>query len=233
MAAIQSGDTTGKIYDVDMTLHQSADGSGEGRITYRCAWASVFRSMPLPMSPHPDIPGLYCFEAEAGREPGDIAKITAIYRGVLIANPSIYTQYEYNLSATSEPIETHPLFSYPPDSPPVTTTQINEIQKALEQNRDPVGLSGASKTLYDKKRRGLESFMRVGAQFRKLYIQADPPTDYSGVGRIALPSNAPHLPSGQNFLFVGYSWRKAGGVCSITEDYQASGLGGWDKDLYT
>jgi hypothetical protein len=54
------------------------------------------------------------------------------------------------------------------------------------------------------------------------------------VGKIAEPgSPAPTPPSGQNYLCIGVSWNKTAGVVTIVEEYQLSGPGGWDQDLYS
>ncbi len=233
MPAIQQGNTTTVNYQSDQPIRMSPEGAGEARLTFKCPYNSVLNTIPAPLTPHPIFPQLLAYESETNREDGDVAVITTIYRGVLAEDPEALTQYEFNLASTSEPIETHPLFAYPFDDPPVTSTEIQEINKALEQNRAPTGLGAEATVLYNKKLRGIDSFLRVGATFKKNYISENEPTDYSGVGYIAEPSDAPELPTSQNYLFIGYSWRKAGGVVYITEEYQASGLGGWDVDLYT
>ena len=237
MSPIQIGFTSGIIYDVEQSIHQSPEGAGEAKLKFKCPWVSILGLLPAPLTPHPNFSSLLMYECEATREHGDIAVVTAIYRGVLLSNPSVYAQQEFQLSSTSEPIESHPKFSYPPENPPVTAKQIGLIQKSLDDPNVALdsSITGEALLLYNKKRRGIDSYLRVGGLFRNSYINTTTPSDYSKVGFIATstPTGAPTPPTGQNYIFTGFSWRKSGGVVSVTEDYQLSGMGGWDTDLYT
>lgn len=232
MLVIQ-GDIYGK-QQAEINLNVDATGAADCTTTVKFPWDQVFTYLPTPLTPHPLFTNLLSYEFKVARENANYGSATTTYRGIGVEDPTLFTQEDFSLTATSEPIETHPLFAYPPATPPVTPSDINTINLALENHTTPVGLSSAAQTLYNKKIRGIDSFLRVGAIFRRSYIQAPAALiDYTGVGYIASPPDAPILPTIQNYLFVGFSWRNAAGVRSITEEYQASGLGGWDVDLYS
>jgi hypothetical protein len=237
MPSIIIGNQRQLILQPDQTVSQAPDGSGEGRLSYKCPWAYVATYIPTPLQSHPLFPALLLYEFTTAREVGDIARFDLIYRGVLSDDPMALAQYETNKAVTAEPIETHPLFAYPPGSPPVTPAMLTAINLALQNNAPYTGSGsgGADVLLYKKKLRGIDSYYRVGTTFRKSYVSSYPPSDTSDVGLISDPddSHAPGLSENQNWIQSGLSWRLAAGVCSIVEDYQASGLGQWDTDLYT
>lgn len=237
MPSIIIGNTKGLILQPDQSVSQAPDGSGEARLSYKTPWVNVALYIPTPLQPHPLFPSLLLFEFTTNREVGDIAKFDCIYRGVLAANPMDLAQYEGTKATTSEPIETHPLFAYPASAPPVSPAELVAINLALQNNTTPTGLGTAATLLYNKKLRGIDSYYRVATTFRKSYVSTSIPssTNVAKVGHIAtsMDPNAPSLPTGANYLYTGLSWRKAAGVVSNVEEYQGSGLGSWDIDLYT
>jgi len=236
MPSIIIGNQRQLILQPDQTVSQAPDGSGEGRLSYKCPWNYVATYVPTPLQSHPLFPNLLLYEFTTAREVGDIARFDLIYRGVLADDPSVLAQYEAAKAVTSEPIETHPLFAYPPSSPPVTPTQLVAINLALQNNTSYSGTGGADTLLYNKKLRGIDSYYRVGTTFRKSYVDFPDslPLDASNVGYVTDISDpyAPTLAPGQNWLQTGLSWRLAAGAVFVVEDYQASGLGQWDVDLY-
>jgi hypothetical protein len=77
--------------------------------------------------------------------------------------------------------------------------------------------------------------LKPGGIYKKTYVSDDYPsaTLMNQVGKIATPAApAPTPPTGQNYLCIGISWQRQAGVVTIMEDYQLSGPGGWDPDLY-
>jgi len=236
MATIKIGNVTGAIYQAEQPIHLNPDGSATASITYKCAEESSFAVIPAYLTNHPYLPNLKAFESDLDREPGGIIRITTIYKGVLASNPEALAQHDFARTSSQEPIESHPLFSLPRDNPPVSVSEINTIELALQNNEDPVSSLGDKATvLYEKKRRGIESYMRPGSIYRKTYASASiPPASLlNDVGKRKSPgSPAPAAPTGQSYLFVGLTWSKAAGVVSISEEYQLSGLGDWDQDLY-
>ena len=236
MATIKIGNATGAIYQTEQPIHLNPDGSGQATITYKCAEESQFAVIPAYLTSHPYLPELKAYESDLDHEPGGIIRITTIYKGVLADNPEELAQHDFSRTVSQEPIESHPLFAIPRSNPPVSPEEYATIELAL-QNAEPPSpaLTGAANMLYEKKLKGLDSYLRSGSIYRKSYVSADIPAagDLEGVGKIKAPGTpAPEAPNNQEYLFVGLSWNKTAGVVTITEEYQLSGIGGWDPDLY-
>lgn len=236
MATIRIGNVTGAIYQAEQPIHLNPDGSAQASITYKCAETASVATIPAYLTPHPYLPNLLCYESDLDKEHGGVIRITSIYRGVLANNPEQLAQHEFGRTTTEAPIETHPLFAVPYENPPVTPTQLAAIELALQNAQDPPdSITGPAKTLYNKKRRGIESFLKPGGIYKKTYVKDTYPSSalMNKVGKIAQPgSPAPNAPTGQNYLCIGISWAKQAGVVTIMEEYQLSGPGGWDRDLY-
>ena len=211
-------------------------GSAQASITYKCTTESSFAVIPAYLTAHPFLPDLKAYESDLDQEPGGILRITTIYKGVLAENPEELAQHDYGRTTTEAPIETHPKFAVPYDAPPVTPTDLATIELALQNaTAPPTTLSTIATLLYNKKRRGIESFLKPGGIYKKTYVSDSYPgaSLMNQVGKIATPASpAPTAPDGQNYLCIGISWSKQAGVVTIMEDYQLSGPGGWDPDLY-
>lgn len=239
MPIIQIGNVGANYQPDGDTVKQGADGSGEATLTYKVsAVGFTLASIPAPLSVHPVYSQLRLYEASVAREAGSWMTVTATYRGVLLANPLIYMQEQFTISTTEAPVETHPLFSMPRAAPRVTSVELSQIRKALESNQIYAANTYPAATdlgivLFNKLRRGIESYLRIGGVYRQTFIQSTIPQDYSGMGRIAAPAGAPLTPAGTNFLWTAYNWRKQGGVVSVEKEYTLSGLEGWEPELYS
>jgi len=237
MPVIQIGNLSANYQPDGDNVHQDAMGAGEATLTYKVTAVGFNLSqIPRPLSPHPVYGRLKLFEANAAREAGEWMAVTCTYRGVIISNPLIYMQEQFTVSTSSEPVETHPLFAFPLDNPPVTPDELSMINRYIENNLVYSGAVAGSTAngvlLFEKKRRGINSFLRIGGVYRQSYISAIIPQDYNGIGKIQKVPAAPALPVGMNWLWTAYNWRKAGGVVSIELEYTMSGRGGWDVELY-
>lgn len=240
MPTIQIGDFVEQYQPDGDDVKQGPDGSGEAVLTFkRSATGFTLASLPNPLSEHPKYSALRLYEAQAKREPGDVMVVTCTYRGVIVGNKYTFSQQEFTVNTSSEPIETHPSFSQPVAAPPVSATELATIQRFLDNNTVPVytkaiaGSTDAGVMLYNKKRRGIDSYLSVGGTYKLSYIQADIPSDYSQVGAIIVgPPLAPIPPGQRTYLYTGLSWRKQGGVVSVNEEYTMSGFEGWDQDIY-
>jgi hypothetical protein len=240
MPAIQVGSFITQYQPDGDDVKQGPDGSGEAVLTFkRSATGFTLASLPNPLSEHPKYSALRLYEAQAKREPGDVMVVTCTYRGVIVGNKYTFSQQEFTVNTSSEPIETHPTFSDPVANPPVTPTELTTLQKFLDNNTIPVyniAITGSTKEgvlLYNKKRRGIDSYLSVGGTYKLTYIQADVPSEYNSIGKITIaPPLAPIPPGNRNYLYTGLSWRKQGGVVTVNEEYTMSGFNGWDSDLY-
>ena len=235
MPSIQIGNFFEQYQPDGDDVKQGPDGSGEATLTYKTTTTGfTLASLPNPLSPHPAYSQLKLYEAQAKREPGNVMAVTCTYRGVIVGNKFTYSQQEFNVSTSAEPIETHPLFSKA-----VTPTELATIQKFLDNNTVPVytnavtNATDAGVKLYNKKRRGIDSYLSIGGTYKLSYIQENIPTDYAPIGAIIIaPTLAPIPPGSRTYLYTGLSWRKQGGVVSVNEEYTMSGPAGWDEELY-
>jgi hypothetical protein len=240
MPTIQIGNFVEQYQPDGDDVKQGPDGSGEATLTFkRSSDSFTLASLPNPLSQHPKYPALRLYEAQAKREPGNIMVVTCTYRGVIVGNKFTFSQQEFTVNTSSEPIETHPRFSSPVAAPPVSPTEIATIQKFMDNNNVPVyaiDVFGSTKEgvlLYNKKRRGTDSYLSVGGTYKLTYIQADVPSEYNSIGKITIaPPLAPIPPGKRNYLYTGLSWRKQGGVVTVNEEYTMSGFNGFDEDLY-
>lgn len=222
------------------------DGSAEAVMKYRVPWDQIFSYVPTALQPHPVFSALLYYDGNAVKEEGGMGNLTNHYRGIYASNPYGFTQYDGAISTTAEPIETAPIFAGPPgtnpDTAPVTRNDIAIVGNALANNTPPTSvdalLSGPKAiTYYNKKLRGIDSFYRTGFVWRRHFCAGEVPSYTNLVGFIVIPPTTPQAPPdpppGQNYLFTGIGWRQQGGVVTIDEEYQLSGPGGWDIDLYT
>lgn len=239
----------------EQTVNFMPDGSAEAVMKYRVPWANLFTYVPTGLQPHPTFPALLYYDGEASKEEGGMGNLLNRYRGIYAADPIAFTQVDGAISTTAEPLETAPLF-YGPTRPinptgfddidaPLNHYDINAVNLALQYNTDPIftgypsGYSQGTKaySYYLKKITGRDSYFRVGFVWRRHIVQPTVPDYTNLVGYIVLPPNTPFPPptppAGQNYLFSGIAWRQQGGVVTVDEEYQLSGPGGWDIDLYT
>lgn len=236
MATIRIGNVTGAVYQSEQPLHLNPDGSAQASLTYKCAESSQFATVPAYLSPHPNFPSLLCYESDVDREPGGIIRVTSIYKGVFATNPDQLAQHDSQRVTTEAPIETHPKFALPRNAPPVSSANLAAIELALQNNTPALPTWDAiTRMLFDKKRRGIDSYLKPGSVYKKTYVQSEIPSSalLNGVGKITTPgSPAPSPPAGQNYLLMGVTWAKQGGMVTVSEEYQLSGPGGWDTDIY-
>ena len=58
--------------------------------------------------------------------------------------------------------------------------------------------------------------------------------DFGDVGCVDFPEgNAPQLPTGRNWLYVGLVWEQRGLTYSVKKEWRASGRRGWNNDIYS
>jgi len=250
---IQIGLQNQKVYQSDQPLILNPDGSSQASITFKISvdMLQARPYFPAYLDPHPYFPQLKAYETSATQENGKITSVTTTYHGVLANNSDLndLAQIEYARVLSEAPIETHPRYAFPLDNPPITPFDIDAIELALQnctglpsliQNGPDAGNNAPPtllcQELFKKKRKGIESYYKLGSTYRVSYCSSDPP-DASLINKIgkqftSLPSPAPTPPENQAYLLMGVSWSRRSGVVNITEDYQLSGVGGWDPDLY-
>lgn len=243
MSVIQIGTVDTQVEQPNNVVKKNYDGTGEATYTYKCIKGSAHEIGPAYLSPHPktDFQRLQAVDVSIEHEPGDIVKVTTVYKGVLVTDAEAQTRavHSCETSAVEAPIETNPLFSgNPGEAPPVTGEELAAIEKSL-QNVDPIPpdkLGAKAKLLWEKKRRGITSYLAPRIVYRKTYVSSNPPGAdvIAALGKIvpAPPPPCPPAPPGQNWIFSGAPYTKEGNIYRITLESMLSGRYGWDKDLY-
>lgn len=127
---------TASGYDISI----GPDGACSATVTYTTN-ASSFKlsQMPVIGSSHPDFKQLKLWDTKATREAGNIMKVTSTYKGVGVPDPLLLAVYEFNLTATQDPILTHPKFAGLPDvtagqqypSPKINQAEVRAVDLAI------------------------------------------------------------------------------------------------------
>lgn len=154
--------------------------------------------------------------------------------------PEDQTTFEFDVSMSEDPIEAHPNFdaisekygwdeverAFPKFPPGTATSDGSALGKKSKTKKNP---------LY-----GTESYLAVGAVFRKTYATRTIPAGVlRGIGSIVeRPPNIGqfHIPSTgskRNWLKLAPKIRRRGNSVEITEEWMLSGPNGWNKDVYS
>ena len=247
MATIKIGKRSA-IYQVEMPLSVSPDGSATTSLTYKILDNVNEIQIPahLTVHPDPDYKDMLAYEMEMNQEEGNVSSVTVTYLGVYDNNPEKLAQHDFQRNVAEAPIGTHPRYAIPFDDPPVTKFDHDAIELALRNctglppliqgKNGPDQPSALCTELFLKKRKGVESYYRSGATYRRSYVSPDPPSNalINSIGKIfkSLSHPAPSPPENQSYLLMAVSWSKQAGVIYISEEYQLSGITSWDEDLY-
>lgn len=210
-------------------------GGFKGTVTWIAPWTSALTLAPKKLDPHPDSPSLLCTDTKIVQEEGGVAKIESTYEGISPGEGGDNFQlpapeYELNTSTTQEPIETLKALAS------LTANERQQVDDAISGTItvDPSSFSDTQTILYDYKLKGVSSYFVPSMTYTKSYASFTRPSGASitKVGKIDLPSGAPTLAAGRNWLKLGTTYRQAGGYFQIQESWMASGDNGWDSDIY-
>ena len=146
------------------------------------------------------------------------------------------TGVEFVGSLRTVPIQAHPRYAS------LTNEEQKEVKDFVENPIDgskalPAAWSNFAGVttmteLAGKLLQGIESYYEPSVVIRKTYVSTGLPTG-SKLGKVKTPGvYYASVPSGGNWLLVNLSARGSPGKYTITEEYEMSGEGGWDSDLY-
>ena len=153
------------------------------------------------------------------------------------------TTYEYVSSVRTVPIETHPNFGgsqisaggfIKPEDIKLIKDTVQTPGKTFDDITDQLksGQTSKCRSLYGYLAAGVESYYVPSMVVRKTYQASSPPSS-GRIGKIASPGGSvPGTPRGGTFLLINVSARGTTGAYTVTEEYEMSGEGGWDKFLY-
>lgn len=202
---------------------------------YECQWKDVLR-LTAALTRHPDFTWLEKTRARISRQPADIARVTVYFEGLERSNsptsppPEATIFYELETTTAAEPIETHPRYTT------VTDEERRKIEEAMKTRKAPTGLTARATELYQKKLKGIVSYLSPGVTWKQTITKAV--SQLSGeqlnkVGDIDTPAGpVPQIAAGRNWLRGGTTQSIRGSAIQITHTWRLSGRRGWDPQLY-
>lgn len=166
-------------------------------------------------------------------------EVTLHYEGLEDDAKEDQTTFEFDVSMSEDPIESHPNFEAIakkygwdaverafPKSAPEGTESGSALGKKSKAKTNP---------LY-----GLESYLAVGAVYRKTYaVKRIPANVLRGIGSIVERPpgvgqfNLPSTGGKRNWLKLAPKIRRRGNSVEITEEWMLSGPNGWNGDIYS
>lgn len=205
--------------------------------TYVCDFDSVLRLCPKPYSQNKVFPFALMVGAEGEREDAGRCRLVCTFKGLTAdfrqPGSSNYTfgpgeSAELIATTSEEPIETHPKYSG------LSAEDLAAVRKYCDNptGSAPLGDNETAQKLIEKKLKGIESYLAPALTYRITYPSSIPVASVAGVGKIDTPPGAPTLTGDQNWIFLGATSRRQGGAYETSREWRASGLGGWDVDLY-
>lgn len=170
------------------------------------------------------------------------AKVTTIAGAFSAASPgSTVTDNTIELVAGSrtEPIETFVSTDSNYNFSGLSAEDLKEVKDAVADvgsgNVTPPS-SGAKANLYRYLVKGITSYLAPSVTLRYIYTTSTVPSLTNIMRTIRRPNNAPGLPDGGNWLFVNLTYQVVFDGTNtryrVTEEFLASGRGGWDANLY-
>lgn len=166
-------------------------------------------------------------------------EVTLHFEGLESESQDDQTTFEFDVSMSEDPIESHPNFEAIaakygwdeverafPKAPPEGTESGSALGKKSKAKKNP---------LY-----GMESYLAVGAVYRKTYAVKRIPSNVlrgiggiverpPGVGQFNLPSTG----GKRNWLKLAPKIRRRGNSVEVTEEWMLSGPNGWNQDVYS
>jgi hypothetical protein len=170
------------------------------------------------------------------------AKVTTTQGAFSAASPgSSVTDNTIELVAGSrtEPIETFSSTDANYNFAGLSAEDLKEVKDAVSDvgngNITPPS-TGAKAKLYQYLIKGVTSYLAPSVTLRYIYTSSTVPRLANIMKTVRNPNNAPALPAGGNWLFANLTYQVIYDGTStkyrVTEEFLASGRGGWDPNIY-
>lgn len=148
---------------------------------------------------------------------------------------------ELSIGTNQEPIEIHPRFTEVAGTPSTAKTVADGGAGAIFVGADGKKSIDDDTAVFKKwsaksPHKGIESYLdSTNITWRLKYTSRRAPSedDMRNVGNIDVPADAPPLPGGRTWLYVGMSSQERAHVYSVSKEWRASAKGGWNKTWYT
>jgi hypothetical protein len=150
--------------------------------------------------------------------------------------------YEVVATAVEEPIASHPAFTQSTSG--FASSIVDASGGAVTEGSGDSGgaifnsdglFVGFTKTA-NNNFTGVQSFLSPRITYRKSYTQNTKPSSGISANLGYIYSNPagdqPTLASGRNWILTGLNWRQSGKSYEVSEEYLASGFGGWNNNIY-
>jgi hypothetical protein len=137
--------------------------------------------------------------------------------------------------ARTEPIETFSSSEEQYNFADLSSASIKAVKDAVNADAE-APTSGAELNLYRLLLQGVTSYLAPSTVMRFTFVSSSPPSLVNLMKTIT-PVGAPDLPGGGNWLFTNCSYvlevdQSGDPQYRITEEYTASGPGGWNANIY-
>lgn len=233
-------DITTLIRQPDGTFQTSKEGVARSMETYIGPYNLCLTSPLFQIdTPHPDFPSLLVYDRKAVRKKGTtmtgepIGRVDVEYRGLdpafaengTLLPPPVYT---LERSTSQEPIDTHTKFKTVLGGES-NATSINGA-KFEKDTEIFIGFSA------DSQYAGVSSYLSAGSTWTKTYLSYTrlSGNEMSKVGFIDAPEgDEPTPPGDYNWLYIGASYTKEGGIYRIQKSWLLSSKGKWPQEIYT
>jgi len=227
---IRGNQVTGLLRTHGGTIEFKDDGSVEAKEKFICRWESIPSVAPKRNSSlHPDFNSLTCVTCTGTKLRAGVAELYATYSGYFVS-PTVpggeesIDDWVQELVATtrSEPIETHPEFESS-----LGGTALGPINGAIY---DSDGIFKGFKQ--DSLFAGIKSYLVPTVTYRLTRSSSVKPSGVSDIGQISTPAVSISIPAGSSWLLTSRSWRRNGGIYTVSEEWLLSGKNGWDVTIY-
>jgi len=221
------------------TFSKERTGLVTYRVQYRCNRGEVFSLLPNLGTVDLDHAFLYLERVEAIEEHMELATVTLLYAGTTGPAASEPPVYELSLTTATRPIETHPAFASAGSGFAQSIVAAAGGWADGKANRDSTtkvftgfGADATGNLI------GVTDYLDANQMtWSKTYLTTTQPTDISAVGKIATPDSdgsnpVPTLGTNQTWLYTGITWQKRGIIYQVTKTWRASGLAGWNTNIY-
>ncbi len=168
-------------------------------------------------------------------------KVTLHYEGVTNEFNEDENQitFELDTSMAEDAIQTHPFFDTLKTRYAWDAAKEQFGETLPEQSGQQTALSGSGKKVKKNPLFGLDSWLVVGAVFRRTYVARNIPSGIlRGIGTIVDKPpgieqfKLPGAAKKRNWLKLAPKIKRRGNAVEITEEYMLSGPNGWLRDVY-
>lgn len=237
------------IKNWQFSLSRDKKGLWTGTQKYYCGKESLATSLPTNGTAHPDYDWLYAEAVEVVGMEGDWLEVDVKYAGADGGDgsaggndpdePNVFEQ-GLRLATQEEPLATNPkykdLTAQDKHEAVVAATQPAKNRGGDVKPVDTSDWSEDKKDLYDRVRKGQESYLEPSVEFFQRYVSKTMPARLNDIGKIQEPKGAPSVSDSRSWLLVGYNITERSVGKNSTYDIEKvwllSGRGGWDETIY-